>query len=66
MLRFGKSRREPDIISTLSSEEDVDRDRDIARRNALSEQLRIQEQYEKLKQKKQQAEMVKKIYFFNI
>lgn len=56
--RFGKPRRGPDLNGTLSSEEDnsVEREREIARRNAREEQLRIQEQYQRLIQR--QAEMV--------
>lgn len=48
---------------TLSSEEDnsADREREIARRNARDEQLRIQEQYQRLIQR--QAEMV--LFSFN-
>lgn len=57
--RFGKPRREPELNSTLSSEEDnsAEREREIARKNALNEQIRIQEQYERLKHR-QQVEMV--------
>uniref|UniRef100_A0A2S2P9F5 Partitioning defective 3 n=1 Tax=Schizaphis graminum TaxID=13262 RepID=A0A2S2P9F5_SCHGA len=57
MFRFGKPRRGPDLNGTLSSEEDnsADREREIARRNARDEQLRIQEQYQRLIQR--QAEM---------
>ncbi|XP_027843478.2 partitioning defective 3 homolog isoform X3 [Aphis gossypii] len=57
MFRFGKPRRGPDLNGTLSSEEDnsADREREIARRNARDEQLRIQEQYQRLMQR--QAEM---------
>lgn len=57
--RFGKPRREPELNNTLSSEEDnsAEREREIARKNALNEQIRIQEQYERLKHR-QQVEMV--------
>jgi len=58
-FRFGsKPRRGPDLNGTLSSEEDnsADREREIAGRNARDEQLRIQEQYQRLIQR--QAEMV--------
>lgn len=57
-FRFGKPRRGPDLNGTLSSEEDnsADREREMARRNARDEQLRIQEQYQRLMQR--QAEMV--------
>lgn len=56
--RFGKPRRGTDLNGTLSSEEDnsAEREREIARRNAREEQLRIQEQYQRLIQR--QAEMV--------
>lgn len=56
--RFGKPRRGPDLNDTISSEEDTaaDREREIARRNARNEQLKIQEQYQRLIQR--QAEMV--------
>lgn len=58
MYRFGKPRRGPDLNDTISSEEDsaADREREIARRNAREEQLKIQEQYQRLIQR--QAEMV--------
>ncbi|XP_050439325.1 partitioning defective 3 homolog isoform X2 [Adelges cooleyi] len=57
MFRFGKHRRGTDMNGTLSSEEDntLDREREVARKSARDEQLRIQEQYQRLMQR--QAEM---------
>lgn len=63
MYRFGKNRTRQDLNGTLSSEEDntADREREIARKNAREEQLRIQEQYQRLMQR--QAEMVFNLCF---
>lgn len=44
--RFNKPRRELDLIQTNNRENDCERD--LARRNALNEQYRIQQQYQKL------------------
>lgn len=56
--RFGKPRRGSDLNGTLSSEEDnsAERERELARKIARDEQLRIQEQYQRLMQR--QAELV--------
>ncbi|XP_050530770.1 partitioning defective 3 homolog isoform X2 [Daktulosphaira vitifoliae] len=58
MFKFGKNRRTTDLNGTLSSEDDntIDREREVARQNARDEQLRIQEQYQRLMQRQAELE----------